>query len=63
VGIVTFGVPMDLAKSLVEAGQLQSAVETGTYLGDSAIGLRSLRNSQDLWMSFGRGAPPDIMLG
>jgi hypothetical protein len=42
VGVVTFGLPMDLAKSLVEAGQLQSAVETGTYLGDSAIGLRSL---------------------
>jgi hypothetical protein len=39
---VTFGVPMDLAKSLVSAGQLNSAVETGTYLGDSAIGLRSL---------------------
>lgn len=41
-GLVTFGVPMDLAKALVEAGQLKAAVETGTYLGDSAISLRSI---------------------
>ena len=41
-GAVTFGIPIDLASALVEAGGLTAAVETGTYLGDSAIALRRL---------------------
>jgi len=41
-GIVTFGLPVDLARELVSAGGLSAAVETGTYLGDSAIALRDL---------------------
>ena len=41
-GLVTFGVPMDLAKLLVDAGGLTAAVETGTYLGDSAVALKGL---------------------
>ena len=41
-GAVTFGVPLDLARTLVRAGGLRSAVETGTYLGDSALALRKL---------------------
>jgi hypothetical protein len=42
VGAVTFGVPLDLAAALIRAGNLQCAVETGTYRGDSALALRTL---------------------
>ncbi len=41
-GAVIFGIPTDLAESLVMAGALTGAVETGTYLGDTAIALRKL---------------------
>src|SRR5271154_3687063 len=41
-GAVIFGIPIDLAESLVMAGALTGAVETGTYLGDTAIALRKL---------------------
>jgi hypothetical protein len=41
-GIVTFGIPLDLARALVKAGKLTGAIETGTYHGDSAIALRRI---------------------
>jgi hypothetical protein len=41
-GAVIFGIPIDLAESLVMAGALTAAVETGTFLGDTAIALRNL---------------------
>lgn len=36
-GSVTFSIPVDLAKVLIEAEGLRYAVETGTYVGDSAL--------------------------
>jgi hypothetical protein len=36
-GSVTFSIPIDLATALVEAAGLRYAVETGTYLGASAL--------------------------
>jgi hypothetical protein len=36
-GSVTFSIPFDLAKALIAAEGLRYAVETGTYLGDSAL--------------------------
>jgi len=36
-GSVTFSIPIDLATTLVDAAGLRYAVETGTYLGDSAL--------------------------
>lgn len=36
-GSVTFSIPFDLATALVQAGGLRYAVETGTYLGASAL--------------------------
>lgn len=36
-GSVTFSIPIDLATALVEATGLRHAVETGTYLGGSAL--------------------------
>lgn len=41
-GVVTFGIPIDLANALVEAGGLTGAIETGTYLGSSASVLRDI---------------------
>ena len=41
-GSVTFSIPLDLATALVEAGGLRFAVETGTYLGASALALDDL---------------------
>ena len=41
-GNVTFGIPLDLAAALVEAAGLRYAVETGTYLGHSALALADL---------------------
>jgi hypothetical protein len=38
-GSVTFGIPLDLAQVLIEAAGLRSAVETGTYLGGTALAL------------------------
>lgn len=38
-GSVTFSIPFDLAAALVEAAGLRYAVETGTYLGASALQL------------------------
>ncbi|MGZ6792773.1 MAG: hypothetical protein ACXVFV_07450, partial [Mycobacteriales bacterium] len=38
-GSVTFSIPLDLATALVEAAGLRYAVETGTYLGASALQL------------------------
>jgi hypothetical protein len=36
-GSVTFSIPFDLATALIDAAGLRYAVETGTYLGDSAL--------------------------
>jgi hypothetical protein len=36
-GSVTFSIPFDLAKALIAAEGIRYAVETGTYLGDSAL--------------------------
>jgi hypothetical protein len=36
-GSVTFSIPFDLASALIDAGGLPYAVETGTYLGASAL--------------------------
>jgi hypothetical protein len=41
-GSVTFGIPLDLATALVEAAGLRYGVETGTYLGGSALALADL---------------------
>ncbi|MCU1600555.1 MAG: hypothetical protein JWO22_1264 [Frankiales bacterium] len=41
-GSVTFSIPLDLATALVEAAGLRYAVETGTYLGASALMLDEL---------------------
>lgn len=41
-GSVTFSIPLDLAAALVEAAGVRYAVETGTYLGASAIMLDDL---------------------
>ena len=41
-GSVTFGIPLDLAAALVGAAGLRCAVETGTYLGGSALQLADL---------------------
>jgi hypothetical protein len=41
-GSVTFGIPLDLAERLVAAADLSCAVETGTYLGGSALALAEL---------------------
>lgn len=41
-GSVTFSIPFDLATALIEAGNLRWAVETGTYLGASALMLADL---------------------
>lgn len=38
-GSVRAGVPLDLARRLRDSLELQAAVETGTYLGDSAVSL------------------------
>lgn len=38
-GSVTFSIPLDLATALVQAAGLRYAVETGTYLGASALAL------------------------
>jgi len=46
-GALTFGIPRDLAEALVLAGNLKSAVESGTYLGDSARFLASI--VPDVW--------------
>lgn len=36
-GSVTFSIPFDLATALIRAEGIRYAVETGTYLGDSAV--------------------------
>ncbi len=41
-GSVTFSIPLDLAAALIDAGGLRYAVETGTYLGASALMLDDL---------------------
>jgi hypothetical protein len=41
-GSVTFGIPLDLSAALVEAAGLRYAVETGTYLGGTALALADL---------------------
>ena len=41
-GSVTFSIPIDLAARLVEAEDIRYAVETGTYLGHSALMLADL---------------------
>jgi hypothetical protein len=41
-GSVTFSIPVDLASALIEAEGLRYAVETGTYLGHSALMLADL---------------------
>lgn len=41
-GSVTFSIPLDLAAALIEAGGIRYAVETGTYLGASALMLADL---------------------
>lgn len=38
-GSVTFGIPLDLATALIGAAGLRHGVETGTYLGGSALAL------------------------
>jgi hypothetical protein len=43
----TFGIPVDLAASLIDGLGLQVAVETGTHLGHTAGELRKL--VQDVW--------------
>jgi len=47
VGSVTFSIPIDLAAALVDAADLAFAVETGTYLGDSALMLADL--VEEVW--------------
>ncbi len=46
-GALTFGIPKDLAETLVRSGNLRAAVETGTYRGESARFLASL--VPDVW--------------
>src|SRR5689334_902895 len=41
-GSVTFSIPIDLAAALIDASGVRYAVETGTYLGDSARQLDDL---------------------
>lgn len=41
-GSVTFSIPIDLATALVDAAGLRFAVETGTYLGASALMLATV---------------------
>ena len=41
-GVEHFGIPQEMARSLVGGLQLTAAVETGTHLGDSARTLRQL---------------------
>lgn len=46
-GSVTFSIPFDLASALVQASGLRYAVETGTYLGGSALMLAEV--VQHVW--------------
>lgn len=46
-GSVTFNIPLDLARMLCVQGALTSAVETGTYLGDTALMLSEFVD--DVW--------------
>jgi len=46
-GSVTFSIPFDLAKALIRAEGLRYAVETGTYLGGSALMLADVLD--DVW--------------
>ena len=46
-GSVTFSIPFDLACALIAAEGLRYAVETGTYLGDSALMLADV--VEDVW--------------
>ena len=46
-GSVTFSIPLDLAARLIEAEGIRYGVETGTYLGHSALALADLLD--DVW--------------
>lgn len=46
-GSVTFSIPFDLATALIEAAGLRYGVETGTYLGGSALMLADVLD--DVW--------------